>query len=89
MLGLRYDSLSMVQQGMQASNSLILTYSSEAMLLGERLGVQSQVLADIINSSTGRCWSSEVSLLNITLQCRVTTSRFVAYDERELTYRIR
>lgn len=34
---------------------------SEAMLLGKRLGVDPQVLADIINSSTGRCWSSEVS----------------------------
>lgn len=31
------------------------------MLLGKRLGVDPQVLADIINSSTGRCWSSEVS----------------------------
>jgi 3-hydroxyisobutyrate dehydrogenase len=30
------------------------------MLLGKRLGVDSQVLADIINNSTGRCWSSEV-----------------------------
>lgn len=30
------------------------------MLLGKRLGVDSQVLADIVNNSTGRCWSSEV-----------------------------
>jgi 3-hydroxyisobutyrate dehydrogenase len=35
---------------------------SEAMLLGRRLGVDPQVLADIINNSTGRCWSSEVGL---------------------------
>ncbi|CAN9254560.1 unnamed protein product [Alternaria alternata] len=34
---------------------------SEAMLLGKRLGVDSQVLADIINNSTGRCWSSEIN----------------------------
>jgi 3-hydroxyisobutyrate dehydrogenase len=34
------------------------------MLLGKRLGVDPQVLADIINNSTGRCWSSEVSLSN-------------------------
>lgn len=33
------------------------------MLLGKRLGVEPQVLADIINNSTGRCWSSEVSVL--------------------------
>ncbi|KAI8311622.1 3-hydroxyisobutyrate dehydrogenase [Colletotrichum sp. SAR11_240] len=34
---------------------------SEAMLLGKRLGVDPQVLADIINNSTGRCWSSEIN----------------------------
>ena len=39
----------------------ILTDISEAMKLGVTLGVDPQVLADIINSSTGRCWSSEVS----------------------------
>ncbi|KAK1993399.1 3-hydroxyisobutyrate dehydrogenase [Colletotrichum falcatum] len=46
------------------ANNLLLGITmlglSEAMLLGKRLGVDSQVLADIINSSTGRCWSSEV-----------------------------
>ncbi|KAJ4016170.1 hypothetical protein NW752_003291 [Fusarium irregulare] len=35
--------------------------NNEAMLLGKRLGVDPQVLADIINNSTGRCWSSEVN----------------------------
>ena len=30
------------------------------MLLGKRLGLQPQQLAEIINSSTGRCWASEV-----------------------------
>lgn len=40
---------------------------SEAMLLGKRLGVDPQVLADIINSSTGRCWSSEVGFQTVSL----------------------
>ncbi|CAH0055565.1 unnamed protein product [Clonostachys solani] len=47
------------------SNNLLLGITmlglSEAMLLGKRLGVDSQVLADIINNSTGRCWSSEIN----------------------------
>ncbi|MFO2466578.1 3-hydroxyisobutyrate dehydrogenase [Pseudomonas sp. 15FMM2] len=32
---------------------------SEAMALGNALGIDTQVLAGIINSSTGRCWSSD------------------------------
>ena len=32
---------------------------SEAMALGAALGIDTQVLAGVINSSTGRCWSSE------------------------------
>ncbi|MFC6335623.1 3-hydroxyisobutyrate dehydrogenase [Pseudomonas sp. CCM 7891] len=32
---------------------------SEAMALGDALGIDTQVLAGIINSSTGRCWSSD------------------------------
>ncbi|KAK0387652.1 hypothetical protein NLU13_3897 [Sarocladium strictum] len=47
------------------SNNLLLGITmlglSEAMLLGKRLGVDPQVLANIINNSTGRCWSSEVN----------------------------
>ena len=35
--------------------------TAEAMLLGTRLGLAPELLADIINSSTGRCWSSEVN----------------------------
>lgn len=31
------------------------------MLLGKRLGLEPQVLANIINKSTGACWSSKVS----------------------------
>ncbi|KAK5281509.1 hypothetical protein LTR40_004758 [Exophiala xenobiotica] len=34
---------------------------AEVMLLGKRLGLQPQQLAEIINSSTGRCWASEVN----------------------------
>jgi 3-hydroxyisobutyrate dehydrogenase len=30
------------------------------MALGEALGIDTSVLAGIINSSTGRCWSSEM-----------------------------
>jgi len=34
---------------------------AEAMLLGQRLGLHPKVLASVINSSTGRCWASEVN----------------------------
>jgi len=34
---------------------------AEAMLLGQRLGLDPKVLASVINSSTGRCWASEVN----------------------------
>ena len=44
-------------------NNLLLGISmigvSEAMALGNALGIDTQVLANIINSSTGRCWSSD------------------------------
>ncbi|MBN6716704.1 3-hydroxyisobutyrate dehydrogenase [Pseudomonas capsici] len=44
-------------------NNMLLAISmigiSEAMALGDSLGIDTQVLAGIINSSTGRCWSSE------------------------------
>ena len=44
-------------------NNLLLGISmigvSEAMALGAALGIDTQVLAGIINSSTGRCWSSD------------------------------
>ena len=42
-------------------HSANLRLCSEAMLLGKNLGLAPQILADTINSSTGRCWSSEVS----------------------------
>lgn len=45
-------------------NNLILGISmtavAEAMALGEKLGMDPHALAGVINSSTGRCWSSEV-----------------------------
>lgn len=45
-------------------NNMLLGISmigvAEAMALGNTLGIDTGVLAGIINSSTGRCWSSEV-----------------------------
>ncbi len=45
-------------------NNLLLGISmagvAEAMNLGKTLGMKASTLADIINHSTGRCWSSEV-----------------------------
>ncbi|WP_122870615.1 3-hydroxyisobutyrate dehydrogenase [Pseudomonas viridiflava] len=44
-------------------NNMLLAISmigvSESMALGNALGIDTQVLANIINTSTGRCWSSE------------------------------
>ena len=34
---------------------------AEAMLLGQRLGLDPAVLASVINGSTGACWSSSVN----------------------------
>ncbi|KAG6869070.1 hypothetical protein C0993_003390 [Termitomyces sp. T159_Od127] len=33
----------------------------EAMLLGQRLGLEPAILAGVINSSTGGCWASSVN----------------------------
>lgn len=45
-------------------NNLILGISmtavAEGMALGARLGIDPKALAGVINSSTGRCWSSEI-----------------------------
>jgi 3-hydroxyisobutyrate dehydrogenase len=45
-------------------NNLLLGISmigvSEAMNLGSALGIDPKVLAGIINTSSGRCWSSEI-----------------------------
>ncbi|MNT36262.1 3-hydroxyisobutyrate dehydrogenase [compost metagenome] len=44
-------------------NNLILGISmigvSEAMALGVKLGIDANVLAGIVNTSTGRCWASD------------------------------
>jgi len=46
-------------------NNLILGVEqvvvAEAMLLGQRLGLDPTVLASVINSSTGACWSSTIN----------------------------
>jgi len=46
------------------ANNMLLGISmigvAEAMSLGVRLGVDAKILAGIINTSSGRCWSSEV-----------------------------
>jgi len=34
---------------------------AEAMLLGQKLGLDPAILAGVINSSTGCCWSSSVN----------------------------
>lgn len=34
---------------------------AEGMLLGQRMGLKPDVLAGVLNTSTGRCWSSEVN----------------------------
>lgn len=45
-------------------NNMILGISmiavAEGMALGAKLGIDTQALAGVINSSSGRCWSSEV-----------------------------
>jgi 3-hydroxyisobutyrate dehydrogenase len=45
-------------------NNMLLGISmigvAEAMALGDSLGIDTTILARIINSSTGRCWSSEM-----------------------------
>jgi 3-hydroxyisobutyrate dehydrogenase len=51
--------------GAKIVNNLILGAQQlivgEGMLLGERLGLDPAILADVVNSSTGGCWSSRVN----------------------------
>ncbi|MCX5542135.1 3-hydroxyisobutyrate dehydrogenase [Paraburkholderia sp. CNPSo 3076] len=51
-------------QAAKLCNNLLLGVStvavSESMCLGERLGLSPDVLAKIINTSSGRCWVSEI-----------------------------
>lgn len=48
----------------KVANNMLLGISmagaAEAMTLGVSLGMDAKILADIINTSTGRCWSTEV-----------------------------
>lgn len=48
----------------KACNNMLLGISMaglcEALVLGERLGLDPKVLSKVINSSSGRCWSSEI-----------------------------
>ena len=54
-------------------NNMLLGISmiaaSEAMNLGVRLGMDPKLLADIVNSSSGRCWSTDT--YNVFLLCIV------------------
>ncbi|XP_033328869.1 3-hydroxyisobutyrate dehydrogenase, mitochondrial isoform X1 [Megalopta genalis] len=51
-------------QAAKICNNMLLGISmigtAEAFNFGERLGLDAKVLADIVNSSSGRCWSSEL-----------------------------
>ncbi|KAL0481920.1 3-hydroxyisobutyrate dehydrogenase [Acrasis kona] len=50
-------------QSVKICNNLVLAISmsavSEAMVLGTRLGIDPKVLAQVFNTSSGRCWSSD------------------------------
>ncbi|XP_012262382.1 3-hydroxyisobutyrate dehydrogenase, mitochondrial [Athalia rosae] len=51
-------------QATKLCNNMLLAISmigtAEAFNLGERLGLEPKVLASVINSSSGKCWSSEL-----------------------------
>ncbi|XP_076244760.1 3-hydroxyisobutyrate dehydrogenase, mitochondrial [Calliopsis andreniformis] len=51
-------------QAAKLCNNMLLAISmagtAEAFNLGQKLGLDAKVLAEIVNSSSGRCWSSEV-----------------------------
>ncbi|EPQ58054.1 3-hydroxyisobutyrate dehydrogenase [Gloeophyllum trabeum ATCC 11539] len=51
--------------GAKICNNLVLGVEqivvAEAMLLGQKLGLDPAVLASVINSSTGACWSSSIN----------------------------
>ncbi|GAA5831706.1 hypothetical protein JCM11251_000801 [Rhodosporidiobolus azoricus] len=66
-MGARYIHCGESGTGLAAKicNNLLLGISmvgtAEAMLLGKSLGLSPDLLAKIINTSTGRCWSSETN----------------------------
>ncbi|XP_051153231.1 3-hydroxyisobutyrate dehydrogenase, mitochondrial [Leptopilina boulardi] len=51
-------------QAAKLCNNMLLAISmigtAEAFNLGQKLGLDSKILAEIVNSSSGRCWASEV-----------------------------
>lgn len=51
-------------QAAKLCNNMLLAISmigtAEAFNLGQKLGLDATVLADIVNSSSGKCWSSEI-----------------------------
>ena len=63
----------------KVANNLLLAISmiglSEAMTLGVALGMDAKVLAQVINMSSGRCWSSEVYHPYPTVMDNVPASR--------------
>lgn len=52
-------------QVVKLCNNMMLAISmmgvSETMLMGTKLGMDPQILASILNTSTGKCWSSEIN----------------------------
>ena len=55
--------MSLFLQAAKICNNLLLAVSmigvSEATNLGMRLGLEPEMIAKVINTSTGRCWSSD------------------------------
>ncbi|KAL6266725.1 hypothetical protein P5V15_003561 [Pogonomyrmex californicus] len=51
-------------QAAKLCNNMLLAISmigtAEAFNLGQKLGLDAKILADIVNSSSGKCWSSEL-----------------------------
>lgn len=51
-------------QAAKLCNNMLLAISmigtAEAFNLGQKLGLDAKILADIVNSSSGRCWSSDL-----------------------------
>ncbi|GAA5866023.1 hypothetical protein JCM1840_003379 [Sporobolomyces johnsonii] len=66
-MGSRYIHCGESGNGLAAKicNNLLLGISmagtAEAMLLGKSLGLSPELLASILNTSTGKCWSSEIN----------------------------
>ncbi|KAG6909835.1 hypothetical protein DXG01_015108 [Tephrocybe rancida] len=56
-----YTGMLSVVNGVQLVLGVQQIVVGEAMLLGQRLGLEPAVLAGVINSSTGGCWASSVN----------------------------